>query len=125
MAQSQSAEIYNHVFGQGDSPLMEQFCINNRFTPDQVRQAARAVLAEWQLTGVTHTDAAGRLDYSDAIRHLFNTMRYRLNDIVRRPKTREELRAELLGAAVRQMQDALENPEPYHEEEIPEEFRPF
>ena len=54
--------------------FIESFCMQNRTTPEAIRQIAEAIIIEWDAAGVSHSD------YTEAHNHLTSTLRIRLRE---------------------------------------------
>lgn len=127
---AQTAEVRRRFFAPESVTLLEQFCMGSKCDPAELRELTDQVLAEWQLTQTRHTAPDGTLDYGSAVRHLLNTVRIKLRVLrqeQRQGGSREERRANLYNAAVRQMRDAIENPGHRSPDgyDGPEDQRPF
>ncbi len=127
---AQTAEVRRRFFAPESVTLLEQFCMGSKCDPAELRELTDQVLAEWQLTQTRHTAPDGTLDYGAAVRHLLNTVRVKLRVLRKEQRqggSREERRANLYNAAVRQMRDAIENPGHRSPDgyDGPEDQRPF
>lgn len=56
-------------FKETNRAQIEVICMQLHTTPESLRKEAEEVIAEWELTGITHGD------YSDQARHLINQLR--------------------------------------------------
>lgn len=109
-ARDQGKEILKSFFAPSNQYPLECLCKNSHVTPEQLRQIAERIIAEWTQDGKTHDDYKGRFDISDAIRHLRMTIPKKATAEARgqaMPKTREQSRQDLMAGALQNLRNAL------------------
>ena len=112
-AADQGAEVLKAFFHPYNQRNLEIQLMQNRLDVETYRHLAEEVIADWTEKGETHNDWQGNFDIKAATSHLQNVIRkkadaYRRNQAA--PKTRQQLRQDLMAASLRGLQDAINNP---------------
>ena len=115
-AEIQGAELLAAF--QSSRLSIEKACMSLHVSPDECIELARETVAQWAAEGTYHDDFKGNFDYKDANKHLLNVMRYKAADRSRQPKTRQQLRQDLMAASAATLNRAIRG-EGTTEEEAP------
>lgn len=110
-ARAQGEEILRSFFASSNQYTLECLCMNSHVTPEQLRQIAERIIAEWTQDGKTHDDYKGNFDISEGVKHLRMTIPKKAAAEARgqaAPKTREQSRQDLMAGAMLKLRDAIE-----------------
>lgn len=110
-ARAQGKEILKSFFAPSNQYTLEYLCMNSHVTPEQLRQIAERIIADWTQDGKTHDDYKGNFDISEGVKHLRLTIPQKAAAEARaaaRPKTRDEHRRELMDASARDFYEACQ-----------------
>lgn len=110
-ARAQGEEILKSFFASSNQYTLECLCMNSHVTPEQLRQIAERIIAEWTQDGRTHDDYKGNFDISEGVKHLRMTIPKKAAAEARgqaAPKTREQSRQDLMAGAMLKLRDAIE-----------------
>ncbi len=110
-ARAQGKEILKSFFAPSNQYTLEYLCMNSHVTPEQLRQIAERIIADWTQDGKTHDDYKGNFDISEGVKHLRLTIPQKAaaeGRAAARPKTRDEHRRELMDASARDFYEACQ-----------------
>lgn len=109
-AAAQGAEILKSFFADSNLNLLFDLAGRCRLAPQEYRQTAERIIAEWVQQGRTHDDRHGHFDIGEGIRHLRLTIPKKAAAEARaaeQPVSRDAKRRQLMTAAVDNLNRAI------------------
>lgn len=109
-AAAQGAEILKSFFADSNLNLLFDLAGRCRLAPQEYRQTAERIIAEWVQQGRTHDDRHGHFDIGEGIRHLRLTIPKKAAAEARaaeQPVSRDAKRRQLMAAAVDNLNRAI------------------
>lgn len=109
-AAAQGDEILKSFFADSNLSLLFDLAGRCRLAPQEYRQTAERIIAEWVQQGRTHDDCGGHFDIGEGIRHLRLTIPKKAAAEARaaeQPVSRDAKRRQLMAAAVQNLNKAI------------------